>query len=645
MCGITGFWTLYQTSNKTALNQMMDTIHHRGPDGRGSFSNGHINMGHTRLSIIDLETGHQPLYGDPSKKLVYTGNAEFYDYKRIRCQLTAEGFDFDTKSDNELALKLYQKHGLEFVDHLRGEFAFAVFDEHMQRLILVRDRFGIRPLFYRIEKDALFWGSEIKAIAAHPDINLEVDYKAALHQMMQTMVPGMSLFKGVQALKPGHMLIIDKKDDRFEITEKKYWDCDFPQKDDHQNISEKQATEELRQRLIESIHLRLEADVPVACYLSGGIDSCSIYGLASALQQSPVSAFTIGFEHKDYDETQIAQSMTSHEGAEHHIITLGAEHLYGENFEKSAWFSERTFYNTLGVAKYLLSRKVNETGLKVVITGEGSDELFAGYPFFKQDLVKVGGFADLLGENFDLYKKGSNSLFKGAIMTDDHLSHPAFQDVCGFTPSWLQNWMETLRVAEGLLSEEAKEELKDYDPIAAIAESLDKSQIDGRHPLNKAQYTWIKTMLEGQILNWGGDRVDMAHSLETRPAFLDHKLAEFAFHLPPQLLIKNGVEKYILREAVKGVLPEVLYKREKFPFMAPPAHFDDNKIKALKKLCDDHLQDQNVKHLGVFDQKKTSDVVKQYFDAKDPVKATRLDALMNHILTLHILDQQFHKKG
>lgn len=640
MCGIAGYWQKSRISQPQIIDRMLEKIVHRGPDGTGAFSTDFMQMGHTRLAVIDLSSGDQPLYS-PDKSLIYTGNGEFYNYKNERCKLTAKGYQFLTKSDNELALKYYQEFGLDFARHLRGEFAFALYDSSRERLILVRDRFGIRPLYYTVNESGVYYASEIKSMLANPKVNAKISKVGALHQLMQTMVPGMTLFEGVYALKPGHMLVIERENDSFIVNERCYWDASFPVEGEHLQLTDKEAISEVRDLLIESIGLRLEADVPVACYLSGGIDSCSIYGLASAFQQSPVTAFTIGFENKDFDETAIASSMTQKGRSVHEVLTLGAEGLYGQNYKKSIYHSERTFYNTLGVAKYLLSKKVNEANLKVVLTGEGADELFAGYPFFKQDLAQIGGYEELLGENFDLFRRKQNQLFSGSMLTNDMISHESFERLCGFTPNWIQAWIKTLRIVEPLLSDGMKLVIRDYDPIDAIVKSFDSSKIEGRHPLNVAQYTWIKTTLEGQILNWGGDRVDMAHSLETRPAFLDHKLAELAFSLNPNMHIRNGREKWILREAVKGVLPEVLYQREKFPFMAPPAHYDSGKKSALKNLCAEYLSNSSLEDLGILDPLKTNEFIETYFNESDPARATRQDVTVNHILGLHILKEQF----
>jgi asparagine synthase (glutamine-hydrolysing) len=358
------------------------------------------------------------------------------------------------------------------------------------------------------------------------------------------------------------------------------------------------------------------------------------------MQQSSVKAFTISFDHDAYDEATIAKEMAEKTGADQELLELAAGDLYGDHYVTTLRHAERTFYNTLGVAKWHMSRRVRECGYKVVVTGEGSDEMFAGYPFFKRDYFAHApeGSADAraLQERLDV----SNAVFKGAILAEAQAEHPVANDVVGFTPAWIQPWILTLAEARPLLSKSATEQLEGYDPVASIFEALDPSQLRGRHPLDKAQYSWIKTMLEGQILTWGGDRVDMANSMESRPPFLDHLLAGYAKTIPPSLRIREGIEKWVLREAMRGVLPEVLYKREKFAFMAPPAHTDKKKRALVGELISERLSPEQIDDLGLFDSQAVASFLEQNGRETDPTRATRGDILLNHMLGLQVLHQE-----
>jgi asparagine synthase (glutamine-hydrolysing) len=598
-------------------------------------------MGHTRLSINDLgETGAQPLES-LDRRVLLAVNGEFYDFKRHRARMMALGDRFATRTDSEIAIGLYQRFGLDFVEHLRGEFAFVLFDAGRRELVLVRDRFGVRPLFYVVSPERIVWGSEVKAVLAHPAVPRRLDRRAALHQMMQTMVPGTSAFEGVHALEPGCTLVVRQDGDRLRWTSRRWWDLDFPAEGERPERPAAEHVERIREELIQAVRLRLEADVPVGCYLSGGIDSCSILGLAAGAQQSPVKAFTISFDDDAYDEAAIATQMAESMGADQELIRLGAEELYGDNYLRTVWHAERTFYNTLGVAKWCMSRRVRECGYKTVITGEGADELFGGYPAFKRDMYLYGGNGDAAQRRaYQEQLERSNRLFRGAILAENEESHPAWEALCGFTPSWLQPWIATLAEVEPLLGADARRDLDGYDPVAAIAEAIDPGAVRGRHPLDQAQYTWSKTMLEGQILNWGGDRVDMANSMESRPAFLDHHLAEAAVQVPPELRIRGTTEKWVLREAIKGVLPRVLYEREKFAFMAPPAHTDEAKRRGLDLLTDRFLSRRAIEDAGLFDPDAVAGFLETARTDRDPVSLTRRDKVLNHLLCLQVLHHQ-----
>lgn len=629
MCGITGFWNPGRTNEREmrfVLDGMLDVLDHRGPDERGSrlYVDQGLALGHTRLSIVGLDHGHQPIESSDGDYAM-TVNGELYGYKRIRTELACESLSCSGKSDSAIALPLYVRDGLEFVEKLRGEFAIVIYDHRQRRLILIRDRFGIKPLYYAVNDDGVAWGSEVKSILKHPDVPARICPKAALHQMMQVMVPGSTSFEGVKALQPGHMLIVQQRGDHLETTQHRWWDLEFPT--GHESGADPQEyVAGVQERLIDAVATRLEADVPVGCYLSGGIDSCSILGLATTLQQSPVKAFTIAFDSDAYDESNIARLMAERTGAEQELLQLTEKELYGPAFERATWHAERTFYNTLAVAKWHMSRRVRACNYKAVVTGEGSDELFGGYPFFKRDW---------------LGREDEGGIFAGAILAEEDLQHPAWQDLCGFTPSWIQPWMLTLQRVRPLLSESMQDLCEQYDPVAAVAEAIDPDQVRDRHRLDISQYTWSKTMLEGQILTWGGDRMDMANSMEARPAFLDHHVAEYATQIPPDIRIRDGIEKWVLREAMVNVLPRELYERKKFAFMAPPAHTDPVKRAAVQEMVDHWITGERVAALNVLDHQKLTRFIDQAWQETDGTIARRNDIVINHSLQLHILYGQY----
>ena len=647
MCGIAGVLHADRSRpvDPETLVAMAAIQHHRGPDGFGWKTLDGIGMSHARLSIIDLDAdrGRQPFASQDGRYLL-AQNGEFYDYRRIRAELSARGARFVTKSDSEIVLHLAPRVGVEaMLPQLRGEFAFALYDREKDVLTLIRDRFGVKPLYYTLAGDTLVFGSELKVLFAHPEVPRRFDPAGLYHQLMQAIVPGTTAFEGIRQVPPGHAIHVRRRSGRLEIEEQRYWDMAFPESGGHARLSDDECIEAVRSELLEAVQHRLEADVPVGCYLSGGIDSCSILGLASAAQQSPVKAFTIGFDNEAYDETPIAREMAEAVGADQDVLRLNATHLY-DHFEETLWHTERTIYNTLAVAKLLMSRHVRDAHYKVVITGEGSDELFAGYPAFRNDLFLHGleHLPEAERREWEEALHEKNALFKGAMLAENTLDDPALTERIGFTPACLQPWLAASEHVPGLLHPDMAARLTGYEPGRALAEALDRDALRDRHPLDRAQYVWIKTMLEGQILTWGGDRVDMANSMEARPAFLDHHLAELAAKLPPSVRIKDRTEKWVLREAMKGLLPRVLYEREKFAFMAPPAHTDPAKWAAMRGLAEHHLSANAIESAGLLSRDGVAALFALH-DATDTTAATRntLDAIFNHLIGVQVLHEHF----
>lgn len=649
MCGIAGVMQRDPACpiDPEVLVAMAAIQYHRGPDGFGwKVMDGGVGFAHARLSIIDLdpERGRQPFYSADGQFMI-VHNGEFYDYKRIRADLTSRGYHFRSKSDTELLLHLSDRFGLEgALPHLRGEFAFAVYERSAERLTLVRDRFGVKPLYWTLTPEGFMFGSEIKVLFAHPAVKRRFSAAGLYHQLMQTMVPGTTAFEGINAVQPGQMVIVERRNGQLQVRSQTYWDLNFPQQHERgERLTDEEYIEQLRYHFVEAIQLRLEADVPVACYLSGGIDSCSIMGIAAACQQLPVKAFTIGFDDQDYDETAIAREMAQAVGADQDILTVDGRQLY-DHFPRTIWHTERSIYNTFTVAKLLMSEHVHNAGYKVVVTGEGSDELFAGYPQLRLDMIRHGMADASPQERADLedWLQESNRLFKGNLLAQNPLEDPALTQVVGFTPSCLQSWLSAAAYVPSLLHPDYRAATQDYSPGAAIAATLDQSQLAGRHPLDKAQYVWIKTQFESQVLGWAGDRVDMANSMEARPAFLDHPLVEFAVTLPPNMRLRGRQDKYILRETMRELLPKALYERQKFAFMAPPSHTDIEKQRRMRVLADTYLSKSAITIAGLLDNAGVEQILQRHADSNTSVsERVQLDAVINHLLSVQMLHQHF----
>lgn len=408
MCGMAGFITrgrLSPDASPRILDRMLNSLAHRGPDGPGVrllFEAG-VAMGHVRLAINDLGTqASQPqVSGDGN--IIATITGELYGFRRIRAELAAQGEEFVSKSDSELVVALYRRHGLDFVHYLRGEFAVALVDLHRGRLVLARDRFGVRPLFFHVGTDMFAWASEAKALLTHPAIPCRLSRAAAVNQLVQVMVPGTTAFESIESVQPGQMVVIHRAGGQFCVRAHHYWDLNFPHQDEWDALEPEAHVEAVRKVVTDALMVRLEADVPIGYYLSGGMDSGALLGLAEALSQTASSAFTIAFNDRAYDESAIAAKVAAHAGVDLTVRHVTDDELYDEHYVRAVWHCERTFYNTLGIAKMQLSATAHEHGFRAVISGEGADELFGGYPAFALDHPVLQPYA-------------ADKLFIGAIL-------------------------------------------------------------------------------------------------------------------------------------------------------------------------------------------------------------------------------------
>lgn len=634
MSGIAGFIkpiNKEEVDFSKVIKEMVQQLHHRGPDGNFYKIDKQEGwaFGQAYLDIEHLGDQAKPVKSD--EICVLQANGRFYNDEAF--EMMGNGGD-----NHDFLLSIFKEKSLsEAINYLRGEFSISYYQRNKKTLYLIRDRFGVKPMFYHLKNNSVYFSSEVKGILSQETVKATLSSEAILHQLMQTMIPGQTSFEQIHAVKPGHYLEVKWNEEGImNVTEIPYWDFNFPKAAERKVEEDPQYyIDNVREKLEEAVKVRMHDNVKMGSYLSGGIDSCCILGLASKHRDTPLQAFTISFDHSAYDESSIATEMAEMVSAPQKILKLAAENLYGKDYIETIWHAERGFYNTLGVAKKLMSETVKSMDYEVVLTGEGSDELFGGYPSFKRDFLKA--------ENRTSKKKATNSIFTGAILSEEEVSHPAWESLMGFTPSWMQPWMQTLELARPLLHDRHLDALKNYDPIEAIVESINPEMIEARHPLDQAQYTWSKTMLECQILNWGGDRVDMANGMEARPPFLDHHLAAFAVQIPPELRIKDETEKWVLKEAVRDVVPNTLYEREKFAFMAPPAHTDEKKKAAIQELFDTYLSEEAIKKAGIFDLKRMQNFITAYKEETDSVALVRKDALINHILGLQILSDLFVK--
>lgn len=595
MCGIIGVFNCDRPVSRQRMSQGLESIRHRGPDSFGIWQSRDEKtaLGHSRLSIIGLDNGKQPI-SNKAKDCHVVVNGEFYGYESIRQDLKARGHVFSTDSDSEIVLHLYKEYGTEALKHLRGEFAFIVYDERNRYVFAARDRFGIKPLYFARKGETIYFSSEIKALF-ELGIEAQWDNEAYYQRISQISLADRTMFKGIYQVPPGHYLIGTR--DNIKILP--YWDFNYPTSEEiaQQNVSEAEWIEQFRSIFEESIKLRMRADVEVGCYLSGGLDSCAVLGLAQRYAPNPIRAFTIAFEDKQYDEASIASRMADHAGSQYIPVPVSQQDI-ADNFMDAIWHSETLFSNGHGIAKYLLSKAVRDAGIRVVYTGEGADEILAGYPHFRRDILADSEQVKSLMSN--------NKVSMGILLPEEGGAPPDnVERLLGYVPTWMTAANGNAKKTQSLMHPDFISSIGDRNPFEYFLAQIDRSgQLEKRDPLNQSLYLWSKVMLPEFSLNFLGDRMEMAHSVEGRVPFLDHKLVEFATKVPVDYKIRGSVEKYLLREAAKDVITPEIYNRQKHPFLSPPAEY--GRRDPLNELVQDTLRGDSLRALPFFDEIKVT---------------------------------------
>ena len=599
MCGIAGLLNIDggPPPERRALTAMIHTLNHRGPDGYGFFSDPVCGLAHARLSIIDLSEGHQPIHNeDHSVWVVFNG--EIFNYIELREELIQLGHRFYTRSDTEVIVHLYEQHGERFVDHLNGQFAIALWDRKRQKLVLARDRTGIRPLFYTRNKGRLAFASEVKALFALPEVPRKLNLSAVGDVMTYwaALAPD-TVFQGVQLVPPGHTLTIE----RGRETLQKYWDWEFPSAPPARERSTDSYAEELRGLLTDAVRLQLRADVTVGAYLSGGLDSSAISALVRRSHGKPLITFSIAFEDPEFDESAFQSQMAASLGTQHTQILCRKSDI-AAIFPKVIEHTESPILRTAPAPLMLLSRSVREHEVKVVLTGEGADEVFGGYDIFKEARIRRfwarnpgSTWRPALLEKLYPYLKHSPAATRAMTRRFygqglDRASLASF----AHEPRW-----STTRRGWQFFSAQARAMLGERDAADHLLARLPKA-VAGYLPMGRDQYVEAHTLMSGYLLCSQGDRVAMAHSVEGRFPFLDHRLIEFANRLPPALKLRGLTEKYLLKRAVRDVLPPQVVNRTKQPYRAP----DSQSFYADGKAVDyveDLLSPQRLRDAGYFD--------------------------------------------
>lgn len=647
MCGIIGTLNLTRQApiEDRSLYRMLQMIRHRGPDQAGLYYDETAGLGSARLSIIDLDTGQQPIGNeDGSQWIVFNG--EIYNYVELRPDLEARGHRFSTHTDTEVILHLYEEYGPECLRLLNGQFVFAIWDARQQRLFLARDRVGVRPLFYTVADGALIFASEIKAILADARVHAELD-PVALDQIFtcwSTLSPR-TVFKDIVDVPPGHYLVAQNG----TLTLTRYWQLSFPPQAESSGgavpafKADRDYVAALRELLIDAVRIRLRADVKVGAYLSGGLDSSTVSAIMRSIIGDHLNTFSISFSDPDFDESAHQQRMTQVLGTDHHNTYVTQADI-GRAFPEVIWHTETPILRTSPVPMFLLSRLVRDAQMKVVLTGEGADEFLGGYDIFKEakirrfwarnpeSTIRPLLFQRIYADIADLSGVGAGYLtaFFGQGLTE--VDHPAY--------SHMLRWHNTSRTKR-FFTDDLRQAIREADgpgEVDGLVESIafppDFMRWD---PLHRAQYLESTIFLSQYLLSSQGDRMGMAHSVEGRFPFLDHRIIEFAAHLPPDLKLRGLNEKYILKQVAAQWLPPSIGQRRKKPFRAPihRCFFNDTPLDYVREL----LSPEALHKTGLFKPNAVAQLIRKI--EHSPRISETDDMALVGMLSCQLVHQQF----
>lgn len=576
MCGIIGVLDLQKENriDRNILMSMTDKISHRGPDAVDFYLDHDIGIGFTRLSIIDLETGMQPIFNE-DQSVVISCNGEIFNYLELRKILIDKGHKFRSNSDVEVLVHMYEEYGTDFLNKLNGQFAFVIYDKKRKLLFCARDHVGIVPFFYTQVNGLFIFASEIKAIIEHPMVKREVDV-TGLDQILTFpgLIGSRTLFKEIKSLENGNYLTINFSGD-IKIYE--YWDLNYPKVGEIEySKSHQYYIDKLDELLTASVKYRLQADVPVGIYISGGLDSSLVASKAALLcPDSNLKSFSIDFTDKQLSEARFQSMMVNFIKSQHHTKVFGITDIV-RRLQKSVLHSESAIKETYNTASLALSEMARLNGVKVILAGEGADELFGGYVGYRFDKFR----------NSSVQEKG-NSLSE-EMEINKHLwgnEHFIYE----------KNYYEYQNIKKNLLS---KDILQCYDDINCFNYSIiNKEKIDNVDILHRRSYIDFKLRLPEHLLADHGDRMLLANSIEGRYPFLDIELVEFAKKIPPELKLMGFDEKYILKKIGEKKIPEEIIKRQKFSFVAPGS---PELLKEDTEYFYDLLSHERIKKQGYF---------------------------------------------
>jgi len=605
MCGINGIALSSRSGrslDKRIVERMRDVIAHRGPDDVGIFIDGNVGLGHRRLSIVDVASGHQPMTNEDNS-LQITYNGEIYNHADYRDDLESRGHVYRTHCDTETILHLYEDYGDACVNYLRGMFAFAIWDAKKRELFIARDRLGVKPLYYvHTDDGSLYFGSEIKTLFEAGAIKPEINFPALPDYLANHATSGEeTLYHGVKRLLPGHTLLW--RDGQLQI--KEYWDVSFSKTEDN-GRADKDYIAEWYELFRTSVRLRLMADVPLGMFLSGGIDSSAIAAVMSGMVDEPIKTFSVAFAEREANELAYARIVAAAYKTSHHEVVVSPEEFFNA-LPRLVWHEDEPLAHPSSVALYFVSLLASQH-VKVVLTGEGSDELLAGYGRYRKTILNLslGKFYHTLTPS--IVREALHGGVKG--LPTSKVRQKLLRSFLSVTPEIESIYFDNfavfpLAMQDSLLTPEAREQIGPLDPYSGVREVL--SRTDAKSLLDRLLYADIKTYLHELLMKQ--DQMSMATSVESRVPFLDHKLVEFTCSLPERLKLRGGTTKYILREAMKGVLPDAILSRSKMGFPVPIGAWFRG---AYRSVIDEYVLSERATSRGLFNGDFIRDLVKRH---------------------------------
>ncbi len=638
MCGIAGFTPILGNKDTSidVIRKMLVQLKHRGPDERGVYFDQSGVLGHVRLSIIDLETGQQPM-SDEDGILWITFNGEIFNYIELKEELVSKGYRFRTKSDTEVLLNLFKAYGAEGLKKLNGQFAFAIWNSVKKELFLARDRVGIRPIYYTRTGASFVFASEIKALLQFPGVEAKLSHQSLcqIFTLWTTLSPS-TAFENIYEVPPGHYMIVNGQDQLV----RPFWQLTFPENGMETGKTLDENIEEFDALFKDAVRIRLRADVPVGAYLSGGIDSSVTTATINEIFPKILRTFSIGFSESEFDESHYQRMIIDYLNVDNAGVYCTSEDI-ARVFSDVVRHTEMPLLRTAPAPMYLLSRHVHNHGYKVVITGEGADEMLTGYNIFKEARIRR------------FWAKEPNSKIRPLLLNKlypylgqmNGMNNNALKLFFGYSLSstnsplysHLLRWHNTSRIRQ-YLNEDVRNAYKDYNPLDQVYEMLPENFTSWNH-LSQGQWLETNIFMSNYLLSSQGDRVAMANSVEGRYPFLDHRVIEFCTGINPDHKLKGLNEKYLLKKTMRGRLPDEILERPKQAYRAPiRTAFLSNTDDRYQHL----ISDSKVDEAGIFDKSNTNKLWNNLLSGR---KSSEVDNMaITAIISTHLLHDQFVRK-